>query len=199
MVKTYTPLNTVGLHAGCDYIHSGETPEIIHLNDHAMHAMTDLRRVKAVTVPLNATIDEALVEMHACGVHMLLVVDLDGKIAGIISSQDILGEKPLTIIQEKHTHRKDIRVNMVMTRSEEIVTVPLHEVFLAKVGNVIQTMKNAKQFYALVVETDPQSQEQKVRGIFSLTTICRQLNMDITAEDLLVTNLADLQNRLKEF
>lgn len=199
MSKIYNALNTVKLNAACDYIQSGDLPEVVHLSDHAMHVMSDLRRVKAVTLPMTASIEEALIKMHASGVHMLLVMNDDQKIVGIVSSQDILGEKPLLIIQEKKISRQDVTIGMVMTHDEKIVTIPLHEVFMAKVGNVLQTLKEANQYYALVVETDPQSGGQKVRGIFSLTTICRQLDIDINPADLMATNLADLQSRFKEF
>lgn len=195
MPKTYQPLPTLHLNAGSPYFHTGDLPEIIHLNDPALSVMLDFKQTKAITIKPSALLHEANIEMKACGVHLLLVVDDEGKVVGLISSEDILGEKPVKITQEKHVSRADVRVRMIMTPQEHILAIDYETLRLAKVAHVIQTLKQAKQHYALVVELDTH-RHQTVRGLFSLSQISKQLDMNVIDDDLLARSLLELRSKI---
>jgi hypothetical protein len=64
----------------------------IALGAPATDVMTDLRRVSAVTIGPDASIDEANQTMIAHRVRALFVVDDVRRVSGIITSTDILGE-----------------------------------------------------------------------------------------------------------
>lgn len=198
MPKHYQPLPTLHLNAGSPYIHTGDLPELIHIEDPALSVMLDYKHTRAITIAPTAFIAEAHIEMKACGVHLLLVVDNESRVVGLISSEDILGEKPVKIIQEKHLSRAEVRVRLVMTPQEHIVAIDYEALRLAKVAHVIQTLKAAKQHYALVVEVNHANHQQTVRGLFSLSQISKQLAINVIDDDPLARSLIELRHKIGE-
>jgi CBS domain containing-hemolysin-like protein len=196
MPKNYHPLPTMHLNAGSPYYHTGDLPELIHLEDPALSVMVDFKHTRAITIAPTAFIAEAGIEMKACSVHLLLVVDNEGRVVGLISSEDILGEKPVKITQEKHLSRAEIRVRLVMTPQEHIVAIDYETLRLAKVAHVVQTLKAAKQHYALVVETNHGTHQQTVRGLFSLSQISKQLTVNVIDDDPLARSLIELRHKI---
>ena len=145
----------------------------------AREVMTDLRRASAVTIGPDASIDEANQTMIAHRVRALFVVDDRRRVSGIITSTDILGEKPLQFMQERNVRHGEVVVRDVMTPSDRLEILDLRDVELARVGDVVATLKVAGRQHALVVETNDEapSVQKSVRGIFSLTQIARQLGI----------------------
>lgn len=194
MPKTYSTLSTITLSKGCPYIHSGELPEITHLDDSALDIMIDFKKTKAMTIKKNAPISVAGLEMKACGIHMLLVTDEDDSVLGLITSADLLGEKPVQAAQEKFISRAEVKVGMILTKIDNIITIDYNELRIAKVGHIIQTLNQAKQHYALVVDTD--NDQQTLRGMFSLLQISRQLDKNIIQNDPLAGSIAELSKKI---
>jgi len=151
----------------------------IALDAPATDVMTDLRRVSAVTIGPDVSIDEANQTMIAYRVRALFVVDDGRRVSGIITSTDIVGEKPLQFMQERNVHHGEIAVRDVMTPADRLEILELWEVERARVGDVVATLKVAGRQHALVVETTDQAQtvQRSVCGIFSLTQIARQLGI----------------------
>lgn len=179
MAKIYPPLNSVDLNAGTEYVHSGELPEILHVEDSAFDAMVDFKETKAFTIHQDKPIDEALASMRVCRVHEMVVINDNDTVVGLISSEDILGEKPIKITEEKLIHRSAIKVRLVMTPADEITTIPIEELKIAKIGHVVTTLRSTRQHYALVIEHPTGNHRQRIRGLFSWTHISKQLNMNI--------------------
>jgi hypothetical protein len=153
--------------------------ESIALDAPATDVMTDLRRVSAVTIGPDVSIDEANQTMIARRVRALFVVDDVRQVSGIITSTDILGERPLQFMQERNVRHGEIAVRDVMTPADRLEILELRDVELARVGDVVATLKVAGRQHALVVETiDVATTVQRsVCGIFSLTQIARQLGI----------------------
>ena len=63
----------------------------------------------------------------------------------------------------------------------------LDEVLLARVGDVVETLKSSGRQHALVVEHNSASSRQMVRGIFSASQISRQLGIPADGVELLQT------------
>lgn len=154
-------------------------PERVTLNDPAVDVMTDLSKTSAVTIEASATIESAGRRMLQHGVRLLLVRDEHGFIAGILTSTDLLGEKPMQFIQHSGMTRKDLLVQHIMTAQADIEALHMHDVMHAKVGNVVATLKKTGRKHALVVDVVLPEQRQKVRGIFSASQIGKQLGMEI--------------------
>lgn len=142
----------------------------------AVEVMTDLRRVAAVTVAFDALIDVANQKMIDHGVRTLIVVDDHRHVIGVVTSTDILGEKPMQIMRERGIRHAEILVHSVMTPADRLEVIDLQAVLKARVGNVQETLKRSRRQHALVVDRATDGRPL-VRGIFSATQIARQLDI----------------------
>lgn len=153
-------------------------PELVHLDDPALLVMTDFSHTDPVTVDANSPMDDALNEMKLKGVHLLIVVDAAKQLVGIISSEDLIGEKPITLVQ-RVGRRDQVLVKMLMTPLNEIPAFALDDLERARVGNVVNTLKSCHQHYALAVKQQDDG-SQIIRGIFTTSQISRQLHMEVS-------------------
>jgi CBS-domain-containing membrane protein len=148
----------------------------VTLDSSAMLVMTDLKRVAAAVCAQQDTMDQAHAFMIQRGVRMLLVVDERQNLAGIVTTNDMLGEKPVAIAQERRIHHSDILVADIMTPADRLEAFDMHAVQSARVGQVVASLQHARRHHALVVQTAADG-KREVRGLFSLTQIARQLGM----------------------
>lgn len=157
-------------------------PERVTLDHPAIDVMTDLRRVSAVVIRPIDSVDEAHQRMVQRGVRLLLALDHDRKVTGLITATDILGEKPMKVIAQRGCKREEILVSDIMTPQERLEVLDMCDICSAKVGHVVATLQAAGRQHAMVVERNSQGQAT-VRGLFSSTQIARQLGITIqTAE-----------------
>ncbi len=63
--------------------------------------MTDFNSVTAVIILPGDTLDEAHRRMIQRGVRLLLVVDQNRSVLGLITATDILGEKPVQVAVQR--------------------------------------------------------------------------------------------------
>lgn len=151
----------------------------VGLDSLAIDVMTDLRRIAAVTVGRAATVTEANQLMVTRGVRALFVVDDTQWVLGIVTSTDILGEKPIQLMQQRGLRRDEVLVGDIMTPADRLEVIELDDVRHARVGDVVVTLRLSGRQHALVVDTLELATggEQTVCGIFSLTQIARQLGV----------------------
>ncbi|HTS20390.1 MAG TPA: CBS domain-containing protein [Casimicrobiaceae bacterium] len=144
----------------------------------AIDVMTDLSKVAAITTRRLATIEEANRTMRARGVRALFVLDDARSVLGIITSTDVIGEKPVQITRERGIRHDEVLVEDVMTPADRLEAIELADVLEARVGDVIATLRLAGRQHALVIEPHAGGGAHRaVRGIFSLTQIARQLGL----------------------
>jgi CBS-domain-containing membrane protein len=146
----------------------------------ATDVMTDLSRVAAVTTSGGATIRAARESMITHGVRALFVVDETRAVLGIVTSTDIDEEKPIQIAQQRREAHDEVLVREVMTPAERVEAMDFDDVLRARVGDIIQTLRDCGRQHALVIESVPGGESTPthvVRGIFSLTQIARQLGL----------------------
>jgi CBS domain-containing protein len=148
----------------------------VTLDSAALLVMTDLKRVAAAVISPQDTMDQAHAFMMQRGVRMLLVVDDRQNLAGIITTNDVLGEKPVAVAQERRIRHSDILVADVMTPAERLDAFDMHAVQSARVGQVVTSLQHARRHHALVVQQGADGRRE-VRGIFSLSQIARQLGL----------------------
>ena len=148
------------------------------LESPAMRVMTDLTQVAAVVIEPQASMEAAHAMMQQRGVRMLLALDADRKLAGLITATDILGEKPMNVVRERRIRHSEILVADVMTAVERLDAFEWKAVQSARVGNVVAQLQQAKRQHALVTQTN-ESGQTLVRGIFSLSQIARQLGIPL--------------------
>src|SRR5690242_18295195 len=87
----------------------------VTMDSPAILVMTDLKRVAAAVISPQDTMDAAHAFMIQRGVRMLLAVDAQQSLAGIITTNDNLGEKPVRIAQERRMKHSELTVADIMT------------------------------------------------------------------------------------
>lgn len=155
------------------------SPQPVRADSPAIEVMTDLRLVAAATIEVETHVDVANQAMIARGVRSLLVVDHQGAVVGLVTARDILGERPMQAVRNRGVRHEDIRVRDIMTPREVIEVLSISDVLRADVGNVVETLKGSGRQHALVVDNDPISGRQMVRGVFSASQVARQLGIPL--------------------
>lgn len=179
VLRDYPPLASAFMQADVGYAQPTQTaPDRVRLDSPAIDAMTDLTRLTAIIILAGDSADEAHRRMIQRGVRLLLVVDQDRKVLGVITANDVLGEKPVRIAVERGMRREEVLVRDVMTPRERLQAFAMEQVQAAKVGHIVATLKQAGRQHALVLDRDDRGR-QRVRGIFSATQIARQLGVAI--------------------
>jgi len=153
-------------------------PEIIHLDDPALAVMSDLSHTPCYTINESKSIDEALHSMKTHSIHLLFVTNKANKPIGIISSEDLLGEKPIKILQERRIPRAKILVSMLMNKIETTPALDIETVSCFRVGNIVKTLKENNTHYLLVTK-DSSSEQKLIRGIFITSKISQQLHKQL--------------------
>jgi CBS domain containing-hemolysin-like protein len=175
--RDYPPLDFVMLQPGVPYARPTQTlPEKVTLDAAALEVMTDFESTTAIIILPADTVDEAHSRMIQRAVRLLLVVDENRSVLGVITATDILGEKPVQVAVERGSVRGEIQVRDIMTPREHIEVLDMAAVRGAKVGHVVATLSKAGRQHAVVVERDRYG-GQIVRGLFSATQIARQLGV----------------------
>lgn len=191
--KQYSPINAAKLQKGIALHRIEKTySETVGVDDPAIVVMTDLKKISAVTIRPEISIEIAGQRMKQRGVRMLLVTDDNEDIIGIITSTDTQGEKPIKIIQQRGGVYRDILVRDIMTGHEQLEVLCMDDVEKSVVGQVVATLNQSGRQHALVVDRHPGTQTQSLRGIFSAAQIARQLDMDLSAPRLAQT-FADIE------
>lgn len=193
MVEFYKRLVSKPLPAGtpvyrADRVLSGT----VTLESPALDVMTDLKRVKVVTITADANLDDAINRMVCAGVRMLLVVDRDDAVMGVLTSRDLSGERPVEYASRERVARESIRVGDIMTPREQMEVLCMDDVERSRVGDVVETLRLAGRQHAVVVEKAGIAGQMAIRGIFSVTRIGRQLGVEIQPTGL-VQSFAELE------
>lgn len=149
-------------------------PKSVTLESPAIDIMTDLRHMHAAVIEPHVTIDAALAYMKQRGVRSLLVLNQDRALGGFITATDILGDKPLRLIEERRVKHSDILVSDIMTPLDRLDAIPIDEVKHAKVGHVISSLRDSGRQHTLVIDNQSLG-KALVCGIFSISQIEKQL------------------------
>lgn len=184
MTKEYNPLQSFPLKADSSFSRPLQVlPERVKLSDPATDVMTDLHKVSLVGVRAKTSMDRANDKMIRYGVRMLLVLDDNEQLAGLLTATDVLGERPMRFLQNMGGTHADIMVRDIMTAQGELEVLKIDDVQQAKVGHVVASLKKSNRQHALVVAEGADGR-QTVCGLFSITQIARQLGAQIQSFEL---------------
>lgn len=196
MPKNFPPLSTFHLSEHNHYMSPPSLPELVHLDDPATDILINFETQRPAITHPKSLIDDAMVEMKAHGAHMMLVVD-DFTVQGVISSEDILGEKPMQIIQERRIKRSEIFVRAVMTPREKLVAISYHDLIHSKVGHILATLNLSKHHYLIVVDKKEGVENETVHGLIYLYDILKRLDKNLATEMREASSLLELQKYMK--
>jgi CBS-domain-containing membrane protein len=177
--KNYSVIPTAPLQKGATFHKPRQKlPEHVKLNDPAASVMTDFAVVTAYTIFPLETIEAARAKMIHRGVRMLLVVEDQNHILGLITSSDLTSEKPMQIVQTQGVRHADVMVKDIMTPREKLEVLSMDELNKARVGDIVATLSTHGRQHALVVDSTP-DRSQILRGMFSVSQISRQLGTQV--------------------
>jgi CBS domain-containing protein len=184
VLRNYSPLTWVLLQPGLPYAQPTQVvPEKVGLDDPATSVMTDFTRVAAVIILPGDPVDEAHRRMIQRAVRLLLVVDQDRRVVGLITAAEILGERPVLAASQRGLRREEVMVRDIMTPQHRLEVLEMADVRVAKVGHIVATLQKAGRQHAIVVDDDHRGC-QAVRGLFSATQIARQLGAVIQTSEI---------------
>ena len=187
MNREYQPLTAHRLQPGARYHQPALDQEPVRIDSPALAVMTDLRRIPAATIDPEAPVDAANRFMIGRGVRLLLVSDDGRQVLGLITSNDVLGEKPVQFALERGVKRQEIRVRDIMIPCEQLEVLHYADLIHAEVGHIVATLQHAGRQHALVADMGVDGKTQTVRGIFSASQIARQLKVSIQTTEVAQT------------
>ncbi|OIO73778.1 MAG: CBS domain-containing protein [Gallionellaceae bacterium CG1_02_56_997] len=184
MTIEYAELKSMPLKTGSSYVRPVQDfAERVNLSDPATTVMTDLNKVSVVSVRAKTSMDRANAKMIRYGVRMLLVLDDNEQVAGLLTATDVLGEKPMHFLQNMGGTHADIMVRDIMSTQRELQVLKLEDVQKSKVGSIVASLKKANRQHALVVAEGADGR-QTVCGLFSITQIARLLGAQVQSFEL---------------
>jgi len=166
---------------GC-FVSTSMTPPRVRSDSPALQVMTDLTRTPAASIAADALMSEAKQAMIYRGVRMLFVAGDDRRLEGIVTANDLLGERPMQATQAFGLRREELHVSHIMTPVSDLDTIDLGTVTRAEVGHVIATLKACGRQHAFVVDRNVAGR-QVICGVFSASQIARQLGVDLHTGD----------------
>jgi CBS domain-containing protein len=185
---TYTRLPTSHLDKSAGLLRPAcVLPDRVGLDNPALDVMTDFRRLTAFIATPGDTIQQAEERMIRRKVRLLFVMDSHDRVAGLITSTDIHGEKPMQIVQSRGIRRDEVLVADIMTPVELLEAVDFDDIAHARVGHVLETLKARGRQHALVIEHTESG--QMVRGLLSLSQLCKQLGVTVETSEVADTFL----------
>ncbi|MBB5019270.1 CBS domain containing-hemolysin-like protein [Chitinivorax tropicus] len=148
----------------------------VTLNHPALAVMTDFRHAPAFGIGEGMPVGTALEKMKTVGVRMLMVTDSDQLIHGIVTADDILGERALTALERTRVKRDELTVAEVMHPSHALYAFRMNDILNATVGDLLATLRSYGFQHVLV--TTLENGQPKIRGLFSAAEIARHLHQD---------------------
>lgn len=191
MQSAYSPRDCILLRANLSIERPEQLPELVHYHDPAMLVFTDFSRVLPVTITTGRTIDYALQKMKNSGVRLLLVVDNQHRMIGLLSADQIMGDDPIRLAEDRQLDHSQITVGMLMQPQQRIQVLELSHLRDARVGHIVATLHALEQKYLLVVDNG------MVSGLFSANQISRQLGEDILEAEKPAHTLAEMVHTIR--
>src|SRR5262245_35899043 len=134
MPNIYHALPTTPVAAHTDYMRPLALPEATYITAPALSIMVDFKYHNPPVIDADRFINDAAAEMKTHNLPFLLVVDDEKKVLGVLTSEDVLGEKPVKITQERRISRNEIEVNMVMIPAKDLLAINIDDLQHARVG-----------------------------------------------------------------
>ncbi|MCC6212064.1 MAG: CBS domain-containing protein [Burkholderiales bacterium] len=206
MDREYRVLPILELGEGAGYRRPSQ-PEPVRVTREspALEVMTDLLRTSPATIRPQAPIEGANQYMISRGVRLLLVVDERDVVLGVVTATDILGERALRVALELGLRRDQLAVGDIMTPARQVDVLALADVEGARVGHVLETLRQAGRQHALVVDEeilppksliDPPLRRAMVRGIFSLSQLARQTGVQVHSSGEVARTFSEIEAAL---
>lgn len=179
------PLSSVSVAPQLPKVQRHATP-----HDPALSLLTDLHHSACVVAHHHDGLDATLHLMLRAGVRMVFVSGADGELVGMVTAEDIQGERPVLRASAHKVPHRELTVADVMVPVTQWDTVDLATVRTARLGDVAATMHEHGLRYLLV--TQRKHGQTVLRGLFSANRL--EMAMNTTIEpDLHSRSFAELE------
>jgi CBS-domain-containing membrane protein len=148
----------------------------VTLESSALEVMTDLAVIKAETIGPDITLAEAEQVMINRGVRALFVTSQFPCIEGLVTATDILGEKPMKLVNDQNIKFQNLTVADIMTDLSRLDVVDYDEVKTATVSDLVATFAKLRCSHIIVVQAAKREGPARIRGVISQTQLERQLS-----------------------
>jgi len=179
--------------ATINQVRSAEEKPVI-FNDRAEAVLTDFRHNRLFSISPAATVEQINDKMIACGVRMLFVTEANGILLGLVTYNDVSGEKPVRYIQEHGGTRGEILTRDIMTPLERLEALRREDVDKASVGDIVDTIEQTGRQHMLVIDTLDDG-TQVITGMVSASHIEKLLGIKLELSSRANT-FADLERAL---
>lgn len=186
MRSAFTPRDCIPLQSSLPIERPEEPPELVHFHDSAMLVFTDFSRIYPVTITSDRSIEFALQKMKNAGVRLLIVVDRKHRMIGLISADQIMGDGPIRLAEDRQLDHSQITVGMLMQPQGEIQVLEMSHLRDAMVGHIVATLHQLEQKHVIVID------QGVVSGLFSASQITRQLGRNFLEEENPAHSLAEM-------
>lgn len=155
-----------------------EGVEELSLSSNALRFFTDFKEVTPLVIESNLSAVEARQLMKKSHVRLKLVIDENNELVGIVSAEDLLERKIIQKLQ-KGDKREDLSIKDFMIKKDTLNVLEYSALTNSNIKQVIEILKTSGQQHCLVVD----SNENVVRGLFSVSDISRKLKVYIDIQD----------------
>ncbi len=146
-------------------------------NDAALSVFTDLRLSSIVMASHQDGLDQTLHVMKRAGVRMAFVTGVHGELIGLVTADDLQGERPVVRALADHVRHEELALEHVMTPVSQWQVVDMAQLAGARVGNIVATLRDHGLRYLLVTEV--LGGRNSLRGLFSARRVELALHMVI--------------------
>lgn len=161
--------------------------------DAALSLLTDLHHSACVVASYQDGLAQTMHLMMRAGVRMVFVSGADGALVGMVTAEDIMGERPVQRASSHLVPHHELTVADVMVPVTHWDTVELAQVRTARLGDIAATMHEHGLRYLLV--TQHKQGQTMLRGMFSARRL--EMAMNTTIEpDLHSRSFAELEQAL---
>jgi hypothetical protein len=173
-------------------------PQIRHgaaLTDPATSMLTDLRHSAMVIADHLDLLDGVGELLLRAGVHMGFVSDVHGEIIGMVTAERLRGEGPLQRAMAANVHHNELTLEDLMVPIADWATVDAGSLEVARVGDVVETLRAHNQRYLFV--TEQVDGRRFLRGMFSARRNEEELQVPLSiSRDHHAHTFAELEARI---
>lgn len=144
-----------------------------------LDVMTDLAQVKAATISPDTGLAMAEQVMIHHGVRSLFVVSSFPCVDGLVTASDLVGDKPMRLVNQRLVKHQDLTVADVMTDLSQLNALDYDQLKTATVGRVVVTLQKTGRTHLLVVQAANAEGPARIRGVISVTQVERQLGRPV--------------------
>jgi CBS-domain-containing membrane protein len=179
-MPNFALLKTSPLQPSTHFVLTREEYEPVRLEDPAIAVLTDFHIHPPYTTTENTPTTAALQQMKLSKVKSLFVVDAEDRVLGHVSARDIQSTKLMTVAQQNDIKQTEVTVKMLMVPVSKMHTLQFDELSNARVGHIVRLIHDLQVNYIFILDNEDLG--ARVRGMFSISRISRQLGENLTGD-----------------